>query len=119
MSKKAIRRNSGKLRWSLVDFSSLEEMLKVLEWGAEHYGFDNWKKGLHREEILESIQRHTIKLLNKEEVDTETGISHAAHIMCNTIFYLYHHRNNSFSKERNNPFKKKVKNKNQIKTNKK
>jgi hypothetical protein len=108
---RSLRFNDGKLRWDLVDWTSLEEMVKVLEAGAIKYAPDNWKKGLHREETLESLQRHLIALFKKEELDpdltTLTGqdIHHMGNIMCNAMFYLYHHRNNSFTKERNNPFK--------------
>lgn len=109
---KSERFNIGKLRWDLVDWTSLEEALKVLEAGAIKYSPDDWKKGLHREEILESMQRHLIHLFNKQELDEDLtklagqDIHHMGNIICNAIFYLYHARNNSFNKERNNPFKK-------------
>lgn len=108
MADQARRDNQGKLRWSLVDWNSMEEMVKVLEAGAKHYGVENWKKGLNREEILESIQRHTIALFNKEEIDTDPRFltHHAGNIMCNAMFYLFHHRNKSFTDKRNNPFQK-------------
>jgi hypothetical protein len=34
---KALRYNSSKLKWSLVDFGSLGELVKVLEYGAHKY----------------------------------------------------------------------------------
>lgn len=102
----ANRFNIGKLRWDLIDWESVEEMLKVLESGAIKYDQNNWKKGLHREETLESTQRHLIELFKKRELDSESTLHHMGHIMCNAMFYLYHHRNNSFTKQRNNPFKK-------------
>lgn len=103
----AKRFNEGKLRWNLIDWRSVEETIMVLEFGAEKYEPDNWKKGLHREEILESIQRHLVALFKGEEIDPESGLPHTAHIQCNTMFYSYHKRHNSFTKERQNPFKKK------------
>lgn len=104
MGRQAKRFNSGKLRWGLVDYTSLEEMLKVLEAGAIKYAPGNWQKGLHREEILESMQRHLIALFNGEEIDEDLGTHHMGNIMCNAMFYLYHKRNKSFAKTRNNPF---------------
>lgn len=100
----AERKNEGKLRWSLVDFKAVEEMGQVLEMGAEKYNPDNWKKGLNREEILESTMRHLSSLFAGEECDPESGLPHTAHIQCNMMFYSFHHRHNTFSKERNNPF---------------
>ena len=102
----AERHNIGKLRWDLVDWSSVEEMLKVLEFGAIKYSADNWKKGLNKKEILESTQRHLISLFQDETKDPESQLHHAGHIMCNMLFYLYHDRNKSFVTERNNPFNK-------------
>jgi len=78
-----------------------------LEFGADKYAPDNWRKGLHREETLESIQRHLIELMNKKEFDSESQLHHMGHIMCNAMFYLYHFKHNSFAKDRNNPFKNK------------
>lgn len=106
----ATRHNAGKTAWTLLDYDSIEEAIKVLEWGAREYGEENWKRGLNRQELLESNQRHLKALINGEENDPQTGLPHEAHIICNAMFYSFHRRNKSFSKERNNPFK--------IKTNK-
>jgi len=43
---KALRYNTGKLRWSLVHYRSLEPMVRVLEFGATKYSPDNWKLGM-------------------------------------------------------------------------
>lgn len=105
----AVRSNVNKLRWDLMDWKSLEEVVKVLEFGANKYAPKNWEKGLHREEILESIQRHNVELFSKEEVDEDSQLLHAAHIACNAIFYIHFLRNKSFSPTRNNPFTQKEK----------
>lgn len=99
-----IRNNAGKLRWFLLWFPVIEELLQVLEHGAQNYGYENWKKGLHAEETLESAMRHLVALFKGEYKDPQTGLPHWAHIMANMMFYSFHHRHNSFSKERNNPF---------------
>lgn len=44
MIEKALRYNKNKLKWSYVDFPSLEPMVEVLMFGAEKYAPDNWKK---------------------------------------------------------------------------
>lgn len=100
------RHNTGKLRWALLDFEAVAETVAVLEFGANKYDPDNWKKGLHREEILESTLRHLLHLFKGKAVDDESGLPHEAHIICNAMFYSYHRRHNSFSKVRANPFKK-------------
>ncbi len=40
-TKQALRYNMGKLEWSLVDFDSLEGLVKVLEYGAAKYSLTN------------------------------------------------------------------------------
>ena len=83
------RHNEGKPKWSLVHYKSMEPMIRVLEWGAEHYGVDNWKKGLDKKEILESMQRHLAALMDGEELDPQTGLPHMGHIQANAQFYNY------------------------------
>lgn len=87
--KEALRYNTGKPRWSLVHFKSLEPMVRVLEFGAKKYDTDNWKKGLDRREILDSLTRHLTALIDGEEKDSESNIDHIGHIMCNCMFYQY------------------------------
>lgn len=85
----AIRETEGKLRWSLVDFESLEDMVKALEFGAKKYSDDNWKKGTETKRLCESILRHTFAFLQGIDNDPETGISQAGHIMTNAMFLAY------------------------------
>lgn len=88
---KALRYNQGKPKWSLVHFKSLEPMVKVLMYGEKKYARDNWKKGLDRQEILDSMQRHLAALIDGQEIDSESQEHHIGHIMCNALFYTYHH----------------------------
>jgi hypothetical protein len=90
-SLKALRYNNGKVKWSLVHFKSLAPMIEVLEFGAKKYSADNWKKGLDKKEILESIQRHLAALMDGEDIDPESLISHMGHIQCNAMFFNYHY----------------------------
>ena len=88
------RFNQGKLKWSLVDFESLEDMVEVLEYGAKKYSAHNWKRGLKTTEVCESLMRHLFAYLNGEDNDPESGCSHVGHIQCNAMFlaYMMNHR---------------------------
>ncbi len=86
---KALRYNEGKIRWSLVHWKSLVPMVKVLEFGALKYAPNNWKRGLIKKEILESIMRHLTALMDGEENCSESNLSHMGHIQCNAMFYNY------------------------------
>lgn len=89
-SEKALRYNEGKAKWSLVHYNSMLPMIKVLEFGALKYAPRNWMKPMDLTEILESMQRHLASLMDGEEIDKESGISHMGHIQCNAMFYNYH-----------------------------
>lgn len=86
---KALRHNKGKAQWSLVDFESFEDMVKVLEFGANKYEAHNWKKGHYTTKLCESLMRHLFAYLSGEDVDPESGCSHIGHIQCNAMFLAY------------------------------
>lgn len=82
----ATRHNEGKLKWSLVDFKSLEPMVRVLEFGAEKYEVDNWKKGLKVTEIIDSCYRHLADLRDGLIVDNDSGLPIVGHLQSNLMF---------------------------------
>ena len=86
---KGSRHNKDKRKWSLVHYKSLEPLVEVLEFGAKKYAPENWKKGLDKKEILESMMRHLTALMDGEENDKESGLHHIGHLMCNAMFYEY------------------------------
>jgi len=92
VSGSALRYNGGKLRWSLVDFDALEDMVKVLDFGAKKYADNNWKKGLKTPEIFESMMRHMTAYMRGEDIDPESGLPHTGHILCNAMFLSYMQR---------------------------
>jgi hypothetical protein len=87
--KQALRYNQDKLQWSLVDFDSLEGMVKVLEYGAAKYAPNNWKKGMPVTKVSESLMRHLFAFLRGEDIDAESGCRHISHVMCNVMFLEY------------------------------
>lgn len=89
ISDKGDRYNDGKRQWSLVDFDALEDMVKVLEYGAIKYAPNNWKRGLDTRQICESMMRHIVAYLRGENNDPESGLPHTGHIMCNAMFLSY------------------------------
>jgi hypothetical protein len=89
MSEQADRYNVGKLKWSYIHWPSMEELVKVLMYGANKYAPNNWKKGLSMSEISESLLRHLFAFMEGEDTDPESGESHIGHIMCNVMFMNY------------------------------
>lgn len=88
-SPNGLRFNTGKLRWGLVHYKSLEPLVRVLMFGADKYDDNNWKKGLDQREILECMQRHLAALMDGESIDAESNLPHIGHILCNAMFYSY------------------------------
>lgn len=126
---KSLRYNEGKPQWSLVDFKSIEPLVRVMEYGAHKYsvftdqegndvrgldisledassltlkssGRENWKISLDPMKCLESASRHLFALMSGEEIDPESGKSHAGHLHANIMFYTYHtNKNKELSNE--------------------
>lgn len=90
---KGLRFNTGKTKWSLVPFNSLEPMVEVLVFGANKYAPYNWQKGLSIIEICESLLRHTFAFMNGEDLDPESNLSHIGHIQCNAMFLSWMMKN--------------------------
>jgi hypothetical protein len=91
---KALRYNNGKPKWSLINYESLIPLIRVLEFGANKYAPDNWKKEMEPKEILNSLQRHLADLMDGKTVDEESGLPLIGHIMANAMFYSYHTKEN-------------------------
>jgi hypothetical protein len=87
----ALRFNKGKLDWSLVPFDALEEMVKVLQFGAEKYAPGNWAngEGLSYRETISCMLRHAFALLRMEDMDPESKLHHIGHVQCNALFLAY------------------------------
>lgn len=90
---KGLRYNTGKAKWALLDFPSLEPMVRVMEYGAGKYSPHNWKKGMPHTEISECLMRHLAAYLNGEDTDPESGLSHIGHIQSNAMMLQYNIKN--------------------------
>lgn len=99
-TEKALRYNTGKSQWSLVDFESLKDMVEVLEFGANKYEAHNWKKGHYTTKLCESLMRHLFAFLGGEDVDPESGCSHIGHIQCNAMFLAHSMKHHSHLDDR-------------------
>jgi len=125
----ALRYNYNKPQWSLVDFDSLEPLVRVLEYGEHKYsifcdekgntykgsditldqaksmqiissGRNNWKLGFSNKlRVLESLARHLFALMRGEENDPESGLPHIGHILANCMFFSYHNRKDEIKSE--------------------
>lgn len=90
----AVRFDKTKTDWSLLPMDALEEVVKVLEFGAVKYDRDNWRRGdgFRYSRVVNSLLRHTYAWMRGEDRDPESGYSHLAHMGCNVLFLLYYNR---------------------------
>jgi hypothetical protein len=87
---KGIKFDTDKPRMELLPLDTLEEVAKVLTFGAKKYKPDNWKIVPEAEDrYTGALLRHLTAWRNGEEKDSETGLSHLAHLACNAIFLLW------------------------------
>lgn len=87
---RAKRFNVGKPRPSLIPVEWTEELLAVLEKGAEKYDANNWKKGLPTTEVLDSLERHLIEFKKGIDIDPDDGLSTLTKIAINALFLRYY-----------------------------
>lgn len=86
-----VKYDQGKLRWSLLDFQTMEDVVAVLELGANKYAAGNYKK-VEPIRYVDALMRHWFAYLDGEELDPESGKSHLHHIICSAMFLDYFRR---------------------------
>lgn len=88
-----IKADAGKPPLALLDRFALEEMARVLAFGAEKYSAHNWRGGIRFSRLLDAALRHLMAIADGEDRDPETGLLHAAHAGCCVMFLAWMQRN--------------------------
>ena len=83
-----VKHDSDKPRMDLLDSYAIEQLARVLTFGAQKYEAHNWRKGLTKGRLIGAALRHLFAYLRGEDRDAETGLSHAAHAMCCCMFLV-------------------------------
>jgi len=82
--------DTGKLEWDHMRWGELGQIMEILQFGANKYGWDNFEKVDNAESRYKSaLLRHVIAYVNGEENDQESGKHHLAHAGCNVLFLLH------------------------------
>jgi hypothetical protein len=79
--------DDDKRDFTLLPWPAVEEIVKVLEFGAKKYARDNWQK-VEADRYVKAAFRHLIDYNQGEENDKESGLSHLAHLGCCVLFLL-------------------------------
>ena len=85
------KHDSGKLQWSRFCWAAAAKVMRVMHYGADKYGWDNWRKAetpKDRRRYLDAAYRHMIDYADGEVLDLESGNPHLWHAACSLMFYL-------------------------------
>ena len=74
----------------LTTGNGLKDIAEVFHYGAKKYAAWNWAKGMPWSVPMACIKRHLLAYLNNEELDSESGLPHLAHVGCNVIMLLHY-----------------------------
>lgn len=73
----------------LTMLPALVAVVRVLEYGAQKYGRDNWQRVEDGERrYCAAALRHLLAHAYGERLDPESGLPHLAHAACSVLFAL-------------------------------
>ena len=88
-----IKHDGAKPRYDLIPFRALDEVAKVLTFGAKKYPPHNWKTLTDLESrYLAASLRHISAEMQGERTDDESGLSHLAHAITCLMFVIEHRK---------------------------
>ena len=83
-----VKHDQDKPRMDLLCPFAIEELAKVLTFGAKKYDSWNWTKGIKTCRLIAAALRHTFAYASGQDTDPETGLHHMAHAMCCCMFII-------------------------------
>ena len=84
----------GKVRMDLVPMDTVENIGKVLTFGAQKYSENSWQDlPDFWKRYKAALLRHIIAIDKGELIDPESGLPHIDHVLCNAVFldWGFHH----------------------------
>jgi len=79
----------GKPQWDLLPWAGTEQVVRVLGYGANKYGAENWRKIEAAERrYFSAALRHLAAHARGEKLDSESGLPHLAHAAASLLFLL-------------------------------
>ena len=81
-----LKNDLAKSRVDLLDPDFLLAVGDALRFGAEKYkehgGSSNWRRGINISRLVASALRHLLAIMRGEDIDSESGLPHTAHLGC-------------------------------------
>lgn len=89
MSEKGKHFDEGKAPIHLIPEEAIIGMAKAFGYGAKKYDRFNFRKGIDYTRITDSLMRHTLQFLRREDLDQESGLPHLYHAAANIAMLIY------------------------------
>jgi hypothetical protein len=95
-----IKHDNDKLPYYLLPSDAVEEILRVLDFGAKKYAPGNWEKGMLWSRVFSALMRHMWAWWRGENRDPETGLTHLAHAGCCILFLIAYEKRKTGNDDR-------------------
>lgn len=89
LARPGVKHDADKPRMDLIDPFAEEQLARVLTFGAKKYAPHNWRGGINQSRLIAAARRHLNAFAKGEDEDPETGLQHAAHLMCCAMFMVW------------------------------
>lgn len=87
---KGLKHDEGKLRWDLLPFEIIEEIVHIYTFGSKKYADNSWQLVENPESrFFSALCRHLVAYRTGEWLDPESGRPHLAHCAWNVIALLW------------------------------
>jgi hypothetical protein len=82
-----LKDDGGKLMWNLLPWKAAEGLVRVLTFGAKKYSPNGWRTVPNAKERYQAALLRHLRALNAgETLDSESGLRHVDHLLCNAAF---------------------------------
>lgn len=83
------KHDAEKPQYDLIPLEILEEVARVLQFGSERYGKNNWQNGIEIRRLISATCRHLFAFQSGQTNDPESGLNHVSHAIANLLFILW------------------------------
>lgn len=88
-----VKFDTEKVPMELLPYESLEEIAKVLAFGAKKYERANWANGIEMSRLISASLRHIGQFNSGQDLDDESHTLHLANAACNLLFAIWIFKN--------------------------
>jgi len=96
----AVKFDGDKIRMELLPTHALEEIGKVMTFGAKKYDDENWRGGMSWKRLVGAALRHLFAWSSGENTDPESGLSHLSHAACCLAFLITYEKTSTGTDDR-------------------